>query len=295
MENFNDIITEACQKRGIKIDIVSDGWVKILQKDGKTRFISQFYFDNNRCGVARILDEKYALYETLKYFNIPVAKHHLLYASTPKEDVLKLFHKYNDNVVVKPNIGSQGRGVYNAQNEEELFTKMDELFANNPSISLCPCYDIDMEYRVIILNGNPELIYGKIKPIVTGDGQKTIKELLLDFNNHYFIDKDLPNDILPKGEKYVYNWKFNLSRGAISTLDIPESKKAKLKDIAKMVYDKLNIAFCSIDIIETKGEFMVLEINSGIAIDKFTYQHENGRKIALDVYGKAIDALFNNE
>lgn len=293
MENFNDIITEACHKRGIKIDIVSDGWVKILQKDGKTRFITQFYFDNNQSATARILDEKYALYETLKYFNLPVAKHHLLYASTPKEEILKLFHEYDNSVVIKPNTGSRGKGVYWIQNEEDLFNKMNILFQNNYSISLCPCYDIDMEYRVIILNGNPELIYGKIRPIVTGDGKSTIKDLLINFNSHYFKNKSLPNDILPKNEKYAYNWKFNLSNGAISTLDIPSDKKEKLIKIAKMVYDKLNIAFCSIDIIETKGDFMVLEINSGIAIDKFTYQHENGKEIALEVYGKAIDALFN--
>lgn len=294
MDNFNNIITEICEEKGIKLNIVSDGWVKILEKDNKIRYINQFYFDNNKSATARILDEKYSLYETLKFWSIPVAEHHLLYAHTPKEEVLDLFHKYNNSVVIKTNTGSRGIGVYWAKTEEELQEKMDTLFKNNYSISLSPCYDITMEYRTILLNGEAELIYGKIRPIVTGDGKTSIKDLLIKFNPHYFKDKeDLPKDILPKGKEYVYNWQFNLSRGASSTMDIPKEKKEKLKKIAKMVYDKLNIAFCSIDIIEVKGKYMVLEINSGIAINKFTYQHADGHKIAKRIYGKAIDSLFN--
>ena len=295
MDNFKNIIKEICQEKNIKLTILSDGWVKVLEKDGKTRYLNQFYFDNNSSAIAHILDDKYALYDTLNYFHLPVITHHILYQNTPFKEILNLFHKYQDNIVLKPNTGSRGNGVYHITKEDYLKEKLSLLLKSNYSLSLCPCYDIKMEYRVIALNGKPELIYGKIRPIVTGDGTKTIKELLINFNKSYFRKiKNLPNDILPKGKKYIYDWKFNLSKGAMSTLDIPEETKEILTKIVHDVYTKLPINFCSIDIIETTHEFKILEINSGTTIDKFTYQHEDGKKIALNVYGKAIDSLFND-
>lgn len=50
------------------------------------------------------------------------------------------------------------------------------------SYSVCPFYNIENEYRVIILNNEIRLIYKKILPIVCGDGESTVKELLKKFN-----------------------------------------------------------------------------------------------------------------
>ena len=106
---------------------------------------------------------------------------------------------------------------------------------------MCPFYDIKAEYRLIMLKDNCVAMYGK----------KTIRELLLGFNYHYFKDKleaEEYNKILNKNEIYEYGWQFNLSKGAIpfevSNLDL----KNRLLNIALKVSSLFSIGFCSIEI-----------------------------------------------
>ena len=71
---------------------------------------------------------------------------------------------------------------------------------------------------MVILNNECVLAYAKVKPVVIGDGKRTLRDLLIEFNPYYFKNR-LKNDsqykkILAKNEKYEYNWQFNLSKGA---------------------------------------------------------------------------------
>ena len=76
--NFKEIIKEICTEDNIKYKFLSKDWVIMLEKDGKTRFISGYKFDLNSHGIGLIADDKYALYEVLKSKNIPVIAHKLV-------------------------------------------------------------------------------------------------------------------------------------------------------------------------------------------------------------------------
>lgn len=289
----NDIIKEICDKHNIKVSVVSNSWINILEKDEKIRYIAGYYFDINKCATTRIIDDKYALYSVLNHFNIPVCKHHLLYETTPREEIIDLFNKYNHKIVIKANAGRGGTSVFKVENEEDLFKCFNKIYPKYYSASLMPYYEAKMEYRLVALNGEIKLIYGKIKPEVISDGQKSIKKLLHDFNPEYFKDKDLPEDILPKSEVYSYNWQFNLARGAKVTTDISENTKNILKDIAYQILKVLPVRFITIDIIETDDGFKLLEMNSGISINKFMSFSDEYNKIGMDIYEEAILSLFD--
>lgn len=64
----------------------------------------------------------------------------------------KYFEEYNKDVVIKPNNGSEGIGVFHIYSRDELLEKANELFKTNFSISICPFYKIDKEYRVVVLD-----------------------------------------------------------------------------------------------------------------------------------------------
>ena len=133
-------------------------------------------------------------------------------------------------------------------------------------------------------------MYKKELPIVYGDGKKSIKELLLEFNYEYFskINDEKLEKILEQDEKYVYSWKFNLSQGSRASFDIKEEDKEEIKKIENKVFD---IGFCSIDIIKTiDNKYMVLEINSGIMMKNL--MEEYGTEIAKKIYEKAILSMF---
>lgn len=191
-----------------------------------------------------------------------------------------------------------GRNVFKINNVKELEEKYKKLLLTNFAITASPFYDIDTEYRTIVVEDSVELIYGKVRPIVVGDGKSTIKELLISFNPNYFknkenLEEETYNTILPVGKKYEYNWKFNLEGGANINMEIPLELKNSISNMAKNVASKLNIKFGSIDIVLTSDqELKVLEINSGVMMKNFIDLHPNGEEIAYKIYKKAIINMF---
>lgn len=298
---YNKIIKEICTELGIKFSILSNGWIYKLEYKDNIKYIAGYKFDLNGHASGEAVDDKYATYEIFKNENIPVIEHKILYNSDNLEKyalksnsrsiAYEYLSKYN-NIVIKSNIGTCGTEVYRANSIEEIDNALDKLFIRNHSVSLCPFYDINCEYRVIILNGNPLLIYGKIRPIIIGDGVKKISELLHEFNPsfHYVIKNDY---VLSKGEIYEYTWKHNLSCG--SKLSLVINDKDKIKDIAIKAAKAIGLNFGSVDVIEVNNEYMIMECNSGVMMDNFINILSNGYDIAKKVYKEAIKSMFGLE
>lgn len=302
---FKKIIFEICKELNIECEVFSNGWVMMLKKNGIIRFITGYKFDNNRHAMGLIFDDKYAMFDYLRYNNIPVIEHRIIYKEDNINDYArgakgieyldKLFEEFNHNIVLKTNKGSCGVGVHHITNASQLGETFSNLISNRHSLSVCPFYDIVFEYRVIVVNGQIELMYKKINPKVVGDGVSTIKKLLCDFNPNYFKDYNEENKdvVLKTGEVFEYGWKFNLSRGSISSLDIEESDKLRIIDLVNRINNICKIDFASVDIIKSSnGEIMVMEINSGVMTNNFVSQHKGGYEIAKSIYKKAIIQMF---
>ena len=294
MNTFDDLLKELCNEKNIKLTKISKDWVNVLERSNQIHFIVGHKFDLNNSAIAKILDDKYAFYELMKLKNNPIINHHIIFKNYDKLYIKKLFEKYNKNIVIKANLGTCGKEVFNTKTLNETYNLLDKLLINNYSLSICPYIDIKNEYRVIILDNQIMLLYGKIKPTVIGDGKKTVAELLKEFNPHYFNKKkNLPTNVLEKEEQYVYNWQFNLSKGANIFMDIPKSLEEKINNLALNVASEINIRFCSIDIILTNDDnIYLMEANSGVMMDNFLNIHPNGKNIAKLIYGIAINKMF---
>ena len=138
------------------------------------------------------------------------------------------------------------------------------------------------------------LTYGKIKPVVYGDGKKSIKDLLIEFNPYYFNKIDnLPKKILKTNEFYEYSWKFNLYRGAMPFLEIDDKIKKKIIKEGLKIAKKLNLRFCSLDfVIDDNDNLLLMEANSGVMMDNFIKIIPNGMDIAKDIYRKVINKMY---
>ena len=309
MNDFQLLIKEICDELNIKINTISKDWIIVLEKDSIKKFITGCHFDLDNHALGMIIDDKYATYELLKHINIPISHYEIVFNTDNKHDyakecnthkyVYKYFYKNKQNIVIKANKGSHGKNVFHITEESQIKPVLDHLLLSNYSISVSPYYEIKNEYRLVVLDNNIELIYKKIKPVVVGDGINTIKELLIKFNKHYFSNfnnlKEYDYDkILAKGEFFEYNWQFNLSGGAIASLNVDENVKKGLLDIVHKILNNINLNFASVDIIElASGDKMVLEINSGVCLDHFIQLTNDGRQIAKDIYKKAIMKMFN--
>ena len=301
---FHKIIKEICVNKQIDISFLSKKWIIKLEKDNKIRYICGYKFCLNDHSIGCILDDKFAFYSILKDKGIPVVEHKIIYnfnnrneyakGSNNFECIRELYFKNNNHIVIKPNNGTCGVDVYHSDNLTNIDKLLERVLKKYFSISICPYYHIIAEYRVIVLKNDIKVIYEKRKPLVYGDGKKTVKDLLCEFNPKYFSKLELDNRILNKDEIYEYSWKYNLSGGAICKLYVEDEIKNKIKSIALSVSKILNIVFGSIDIIRTEdGSLYVLEANSGVMMDNFINQIPNGYNIAKSIYEEAIVNMFD--
>ena len=303
---FKELIQEICNEENIKCSFLCKDWVIMLEKNGITKFIYGYKFDLNSHGIGQIADDKYALYEVLKRKELPVVEHNIVYSTSNKCDyasgcnnydyVKNYFKEHNNHIIIKANIGSCGRKVYEVNTIDDIETILNKLFNTYHSVSICPFYKIKHEYRLIMLDETVELLYVKQLPLVYGDGIKSVRQLLFDFNYNYFFDKldDSKYDaILNKDDEFLYTWKFNLSQGSIAKKTNDKLLIQKLYTLAKKVCKETNIKFGSVDIIQTdEDELLVLEINSGVMIENYLMQYPEDYDVVKNIYKKAINKMF---
>lgn len=297
-KQFNRIIKQICQEKNIQYEELSDDWIIKLKKDNKNKFLVGYKFDLNTQATAEICNDKFALFAVLESEGIQVIKHNIIFKNEENK-LKKYFNDYNQDIVLKPNNGTCGNNVLHICDYNRLKDEYNRLINKCYSVDICPFYNIENEYRVIYLP-NKQHIYKKIKPIITGDGIHTVRELLIDFNKEYFSKEEnfkndnISADYIPAlGEIIEYEWRFNLSKGAkISNVD--DKEKEILMGIVRKIVEVIGVKFVSIDIVKlTNDQYMVMEINSGVMMENLIKLEENGEQIAKDLYGDAIDLMFN--
>lgn len=309
---FHTIILELCKEKNIDVKKLSYDWILQLQKGDKVRHIAGNRFDINKEAAGNIACDKYATYEVLSSQNVPVVEHKMVFNPVTRtkyidsngiwSDVISYFNSHNNKIVIKPNNGCEGQGVYLCETLKDVENAIEKLFRSNGSLSMCPYYDIDTEYRTFYLNGNCYLVYGKTKPYVVGDGVSNI-QTLLETENIYMPNNAVVSDNLSKidmdyvpadKEKYYLSWKHNLSGGATPLIVQDENLKTRIYDLVKKAGHAANINFATIDVIKTvEDDLFVLEINSGVCMTKFIEQVEGGYDIAKGIYSKALDEMFD--
>ena len=296
MDEFNKLIKKVGEELGIKVTLLSGNWLTILEKDNETHYIQGYKFDLNNHGIGNILDDKGLFIDLMSYKNLPIVNQISIFQNYNKDEILDYFKKNNNKLIVKGCMGTCGTNVYLVNDTDTLFNIMDMLLKKQDSISIEPYYDIINEYRVILLNNEVKVIYGKERPIIIGNGKNTIKELAISFNEFYIDNEKLIKnpDYIPKpGEEIELDFRFNLSNGARLFYNIDEKLKKDIMDIAIKVTKILDISFASVDIIHTKdNKLLVLEANSGVMMDNFIKQYPNGEEVAYNIYKEAIKLMF---
>lgn len=311
-EDFNNLVEEICNQKGILLKRMSYGYILNLQKYSKNHYIIGYRFDLNTQVAGALAKDKYATYKILKENNIPTIKYEILFNELNREEYCKIrslekakqfFYENNRKIVIKPNTGTEGKEVYLCEKEDSIEPILNKLCEKNNTMVLCPYYDIKTEYRTIFLNGECMLIYGKNIPCLVGDGKLNIKELLKKENikNENLREENIKNGIdfnyIPKeNEEVKVFWKHNLSCVANPIILEDENLKSRIESIVKKAAAAIGINFASIDVIETvTGELYVMEINSGICMKNFMEKHPKGREIAKNIYSKAIEEMIYTE
>lgn len=310
---LNRIVMEVCKEENIKLDSISYKWIHRLEKNNKIRYIVGYNFDLNLTNVNKIASDKAATYEVLKKAGIPIIPHilflkpgyfYLVDDDSVYERIMQLGESYGYKVVCKKNDGGfGGNNVYKAYTKFQLESIVTKLFERTNSIALCPLVEEADEYRSIVIDGKIKLMYLKNRQSVTGDGESTLMQLIC----HKYGDEELKsillgldeeaskliNEVIEEDRIIVLNWKHNLGQGAIpQIIDLNNEIYKRIEDIVTRVSREMNIRFASVDIMNVKGELTVLEVNSGVMMQKFVDNLDNGYDIAKAIYKEAILKMF---
>ncbi|AXG69742.1 cyanophycin synthetase [Kordia sp. SMS9] len=302
--NLVRIVYDIANDHGIAIESFSYDWILKLSKNGIHKHIFGYNFELNSATSKMIAGDKSAASDLLEAATVATVQHKLfLNPSMEKyvgsignwQHILKFFHENHQHIVCKPVDGTGGNGVFMVKTVTQLEQAIHTLFSKHRSICLSPFYEIQKEYRAVILDGEVELLYQKNIPFVMADGVSTILELLqgkfsgdtLDSVITSFTNKKEQSlsDIPPKGETIEVNWKSNLGEGAQAEIIANEA----ISTLAIKAANAINIRFCSVDIIETTlGAFYVLEINSGVMIEHFLNSNPQEYDRVKAIYEKAV-------
>jgi glutathione synthase/RimK-type ligase-like ATP-grasp enzyme len=288
------IIREVAAEHGVRVESYGEGWILRLSKAGargeRVRFLYGYGFDLNSAATHAIACDKAATAECLAAQGIACVEHRLflhprMAAYVPHkgnwEGMLRFAREHRFDVVVKDNGGTGGRGVYRCRDEVQLEHAVYRLFDQTHAVAISPFYEAPVEHRFVILDGRCEVAYTKLRPTVTGDGRRTVLEILAERMTmegaagpvaRLIASLDEAGDgeaaasglaeVLPAGATKLLNWRHNLGQGAtVRMLDV-EALSASSSVLAesralRLALDAagaLNLVFGSVDVIEVGGD-----------------------------------------
>jgi len=302
------MISEICMHNNIEFTKINNYSIFILKKGDIERIIWSKKFQINSLTSARIADNKSATYSVLSIKNIPCVEHYRIAVPFKNghyevnEDLIKQIRDIfpnNEQFVIKPENGTSGKDVFLCNDAAMIKNALEKYSKAYPYVAVSPYYCIKNEYRTFYFNGENLLTYKKILPSVIGDGTSTINELVnhkYGKNNRINIDESLKNSILKQNEKMQLSWKFNLSNGSNSKLINDVNQLKEIHRITSLAAKAIQINFATVDIVElVTGEYKVLEINSGVVMERFIDDNAGIYQKAKGIYEKVILHMFRED
>jgi len=252
------IIAEYCEQANIEFQSFSHEWVLRLTKGDITRWVVGYTFDVNRAAAGELARDKVAAYDALQAAGVAAAPHYLV-RSLPKELIhdQELHQRLHATpVVAKPLDGTGGRDVHHFSTVDEALTMIRK--SGEPAWALSPYFELQAEYRFIMLDNELLLAYEKTQP--TSRGQLKL---------------------------------FNLGYGAVAK-DISEALMQKLLPAARQVMRAMALRLAAVDMVKlADGTYIVLEVNGGITMEHYARQSDVNKSRASDVYSKIVKALLH--
>jgi glutathione synthase/RimK-type ligase-like ATP-grasp enzyme len=314
MQNSRRTFVEAIKRygasHGLSVEMKSDGWLIVMQRGDIRRCAFGYDIGLNSAVAHRLANDKAAASEILEMTGVPCIPHTLFlspemneYVSTPGswDAMLALLKRHPRGLVVKPNEGTTGEQVFMVKTASDLELAVHRIFSANLSLAISPRVDIEDEVRVVMLDGEALVVYGKNRPSVVGDGKHSLLELALaatpvELRSTVLpgmiadLDKASLDAVVPAGERRLLNWRHNLDSGAQPILLEHGEIRDACVGIATRAAKAIGIRFASVDVVKADGAWQVLEINSGVMMEALSARH---RELVFAVYDKALDKLFS--
>ena len=219
---------------------------------------------------------------------------------------------------IKPVSGSKGSGVYKLHAPDNLASAIKEYEETRVSVALVE-ESINMpDYRMVMLDGALISAYRRTPLTVTGDGAKTIRELIQDKQAEYEaedrdtnLDPDEPAiqrhlassnltiaSVPRPGLELALIPTSNLSTGGTSE-DVTHGVHSRWADLCTYIADNFNLRLCGVDlacedIYDPNAAYSIIEVNATPGLDHYAASGDAQKQIVDQLYTKVFNAMPNS-
>lgn len=315
MELSTQAVIKACLKLGVKYEVLdrSDNFIR-LTKNGLTEYVKQATKTSKDNCASILLMRNKALTKKIvaeQGINTPAGE-----VYTAKKPAVSDFPRWEGKrIVVKPNFTNYGIGV-SVMNDG--FTAGDyeravEIAFSYGSEILIEDYIEGIDYRFLVIGDEVQAVSKRLPAYVTGDGQRTIRELIIEKRKDPLRGEQhrkplgyigmgaeeelqlkmhgMSFDTVPKeGEVVFLRKNSNVSTGG-EAIDCTDIVHNSYKAIALKAAKAVGAVFCGVDIIAkdienpyTKENYSITELNFNPSIKIHCYPTKGqGRPIGETV------------
>jgi glutathione synthase/RimK-type ligase-like ATP-grasp enzyme len=261
---LEELLRDACASLGVEVTALSQGWLLVLRRDGRTHVVLGQVFPFNTAAAGELCDDKCALADFLALTGVPHVPHHHVTSHRRNADgtwrpgpaseveALAALDRLGVRVpvVVKPVRGRNGRDVRLAATLDEAAAHVTALLEHEGMAAVSPYVEIRNELRVVLLDGEPLCVLDKVR----GD-----------------------------------DWRHNLRYGARA---VPlAAPPAGAVAVARAAADAVGLRLATVDCVLVGDEWLVLEANTGTKLTAWAAQSEADRAAATEVYRRIVAAL----
>jgi len=307
----SSVIVQAAERRGIPWGLISGRFLRLGQGKFQRR-INYSATENTSFLAQRFSRDKQITNRLLADVGVPVPRQ-----ENPDniDEALSAAKRIGYPVVVKPSNGSSGRGVSaGLKGPEEIAPAFEHASRFGDGV-IVESFIEGKDHRLLIVGKQMVAAMKRVPPVVTGDGKRTIGDLVEELNNdprrdgrmlkQVNVDEELRRllddagydlDTVPdEGETVVLRSIANVSTGGI-TIDVtdqvhPDNSMMAIRAAAAIGLDVTGVDLVITDISRSYREVggAILEVNVRPGIDMHTWPIEGKPR---DTAGAVIETMF---
>jgi D-alanine-D-alanine ligase-like ATP-grasp enzyme len=280
----------------------------------------------NSTGTAKIATDKDVTVAILEELGLPTPRSHFVTIKRDKlgrtnriqhsdeyKRLLAFAQRVDFPIFIKPNKGSQGRNVFKLRDEEGMRDVLHLMLKDAPGYFIAQEACVGEEYRIVCVQGEIILAYGRKPLSVVGNGVSTIQELV-EVKLKSLIERGREVELVSHSEKIISHLagkgmtlltitaagealsvlsNRNLSDGS-EPFECTNEIRAKYAQLCRDVYEKAGVDYCGLDLIEDTRSGgikpMIIEINSNPGYKHFIRSAPENPAMVRQVFVEAIKA-----
>jgi len=315
------------ERLGIRVEIEPEFRYagRIVLPDGRVHYFRNTHFDLNGQGSAEIARDKGYTAYFLAQQGYPVPEGRTPFgpqmlrwsgATRGQASAYAYARALGFPVIVKPNSGSQGRGVVRVHTRRELDRALRLVFAQD-NVALVQRLVPGDDYRIVVLDDRVVCAYRRTPLAVVGDGTASLATLLQAKHDGYAAsgrdttialdDPRIPRhlarqgrrlDAVPRpGERVTLMDNANLSTGGEAT-DVSATIHATYREMAIGVTRAMGLRYSGVDILTPApsdgplAQYVVLEVNAAPGLDHYAHLGPAQQTAVEAMYERILRSLL---